>query len=746
MLVAVGSRRASAWGKWALSGVLNQGRPAADAKAVLQEAEELLEAARKVQADHEQAREEVLRALHPLREGQARRELENIPVARLKDVTGGRLRIGPLEQAGYRTVLQVLDAGPYGLQLIPGVGAQTANQAYAAAAHLARTAEESTTLRIDLDGRRDLQVTALVVALHRLVAAGPRLSWTVERAAEITAGLAPLLAAARPLRSRLRMFFTRGARRQRARDALQQIEHLLAAARSWDARTVFGQASVDLLRPPVHPIEAWTDFEHNAAAYHGLLIEIAGMEPGRATSEGYLPGELAERVNAHPLDTTHCRVTLRGYQAFGARFALTQRRVILGDEMGLGKTVQAIAALAHLSAQGETHFLVACPASVLINWVREIEKHSALRPVRVHGPERAAAWAAWVDRGGVAVTTIDGLHSLPVPEDVPLGMLVVDEAHYVKNPQTRRSKAVAQWTQRTERVLFLTGTPMENRVAEFRNLVAYLQPDLARRIDESDGAAGPRAFRKAVAPAYLRRNQEDVLSELPDLVEVAEWETFSRQDEAAYREAVMSGNFMAMRRAAFRHPEGSAKLQRLCELVKEAEENGHKVVVFSFFRDVLATVQRALGPAALGPLTGSLSAARRQQLVDEFTAHPGHAVLLSQIQAGGVGLNLQAASVVIICEPQLKPTLEAQAVARAHRMGQVRKVQVHRLLVADSVDQRIMELLRHKSALFDEYARRSDLAESAPEAIDVSETELARQIIEAEQRRLAQETAPGQAR
>ncbi len=112
-------------------------------------------------------------------------------------------------------------------------------------------------------------------------------------------------------------------------------------------------------------------------------------------------------------------------------------------------------------------------------------------------------------------------------------------------------------------------------------------------------------------------------------------------------------------------------------------------------------------------------------------------MLLSQIQAGGTGLNLQAASVVILCEPQVKPTLEHQAVARAHRMGQVRTVQVHRLLAEDSVDQRLVELLARKNRLFDAYARRSDLAETTPDAVDVSDAELARRIVEEEQQRMA---------
>ncbi|MFC4585308.1 DEAD/DEAH box helicase [Sphaerisporangium corydalis] len=771
------------------------------ARAILLQAGRLLSESRTLLADHARARDEVQRALAGLRAELARDELAAIPVARLKDVTGGRLRLGAIEQAGYATVKDVLDATPYALQLVPGVGARTAAQVIAAAGQIARAAEETVTLRIDVE-RRDPRATALLVALNRLVTAGPDLTRACDAATAVDARLTPLLPGARPAQGWLRMMLAGRAGRERARESLARIGAFLAESAASGTRMLLAQAAVDLLRPPVQAVEAWIDFEIQAPEYYSLLAEIAALEPDRVASEGFVPSDLSARVNAQALDDTHRRVSLRGYQAFGARFALAQGRVILGDEMGLGKTIQAIAALAHLRAGGHTHFLVACPASVLINWCREIETRSTLRPFRVHGSDRTGALAEWVRGGGVAVTTIDALHRLEVPAEVTLGMLVVDEAHYVKNPEARRSLAVARWCARTGRVLFLTGTPMENRVEEFRTLVGYLRPEMVPEIRASDAAAGPEAFRRAVAPAYLRRNQQDVLTELPDLVHVDEWEELSAADSDAYRAAVAAGNFMAMRRAAYAVPEKSAKLERLCEIVEEAAGTGLKVVVFSYFRDVLSTVRTALTPAnptgdlapeavsptqdateptrdtadpvrggagpvwgaagpvwgaagpiqdaadpargaagrVHGPISGGLPPARRQEIVDEFTGADGHAVLLCQIQAGGVGLNLQAASVVVLCEPQVKPTMESQAVARAHRMGQVRKVQVHRILAADSVDQRMLEILRTKSRLFDAYARRSDLAESAPDALDVSEQSLAREIVEAEQRRLALST------
>ena len=210
----------------------------------------------------------------------------------------------------------------------------------------------------------------------------------------------------------------------------------------------------------------------------------------------------------------------------------------------------------------------------------------------------------------------------------------------------------------------------------------------------------------------------------------------SSHDSSAYRDAVAAGNFMAMRQAAISRGGKSEKVLRLNEIVAEAEDNGRRVNVFSHFLNVLDQITRSLPGQVFGPLTGSVPAVARQVLVDQFSAAGHGAVLVSQIQAGGVGLNIQAASVVVICEPQLKPTTEWRAIARAHRMGQLHSVQVHRLLSEEGVDQRITEILARKRQLFEEFARDSETAKSAPEAFDISEAELAREVVAAERERL----------
>jgi hypothetical protein len=707
-------------------------------RALLRQARRLRDLANSV-VEHEDRLTDAIKASYvDLRTEIADRELANIPVARLREASDGRLRTGPLEDAGLTTVLHVERSTEAALDRLPGMGEKSAKLAIAAAAQVAAAVAETVRVRILYDPS-DKVATALLRPLHRVVESDRSAPSARRHAQQVSAELCEVIATAWPARGRVSMWFTPKHRRPEVLTALATIERLMIWA---DANRMDGAletADRILSRRLTGRRAVWKDFEKRSPEYYIALGEIVDHALDARAAEGFLSEDVLERVRAQGLDDRYRRVSLRGYQSFGARFALAQRRVIIGDEMGLGKTIQAIAVLCHLRAGDDRYFLVVSPASVLINWQREIEARSHLRVHKLHGADREIALKAWLKDGGVAVTTFDSLQDLSVPASVLIGALVVDEAHYVKNPQTKRSKEVRRWTDRADRVLFLSGTPMENRVSEFRNLVDYLQPRVAPEISGTDAVAGANAFRQAVAPVYLRRNQEDVLTELPELVTTEEWIEFSKDDFQRYRDAVASGNFMAMRRAAYASADvtTSAKLARLVELIGEAYENGRKVVVFSYFRDVLDTVKQAIGDNVFGPLTGSVPPMSRQAMVDEFSASERPAVLVSQIQAGGVGLNIQAASVVVICEPQVKPTIEDQAIARCHRMGQVRTVQVYRLLTSDSVDERMLEILATKSQLFDEYARQSHLAETSPDAIDVADANLGRQVVAMERERLS---------
>ncbi|WP_314645670.1 DEAD/DEAH box helicase [uncultured Microbacterium sp.] len=662
-----------------------------------------------------QFRQSAMDAGTALRHAETERVIAEMPIDRLRDATRDRIRTSPLEAAGMRTVGDVLRQAARITQL-PGIGDVTAQRIRGAAQTLWQAAYDEMPARIDVKSPRP-ETYALVKALSAWDAARTLKNARHDlESADALRGLAEALTA-QP------SHLVIGGADAAASELLPAANSVITRARSL---SVGGAASA--------PHDAWQDFLARPADYFVMLQELGFLVEDEDAVTGGLPEEIIAAIRKLELDGTHLTASLRGYQSFAARFALVQRKVIIGDEMGLGKTVEAIAVLAHLRAKGSHHGLVVCPAAVVTNWMREVQSKSSLRAHRLHGPGRVAALRSWRTGGGVAVTTYESLGWL-LPElegNADIACVVFDEAHYIKNFAAQRARRSAELITATPRAILLTGTPLENRIGEFKTLVEYVRPDLV--VDVS--GLRPRLFRQQVAPAYLRRSQEDVLTELPELVQIEEWLPMSSADERAYREAVYDGNFQAMRQAAALDRRESEKLQHLAEIVAEAEENGRKVIVFSNFLRVLDEAKAALPGRVFGPITGRVPAAKRQQIVDEFSAARDGAVLVAQIAAGGVGLNIQAASVVVICEPQLKPTSEWQAIARARRMGQLQSVQVHRLLSEDGVDRRIWDILATKTALFEEFAALSETADAAPEALDVSEAELVRDVVDAERRRL----------
>ena len=743
-------------------------RPGAQARRLVDAHVALAASARAVLDHLDGATTRIAEQVHSDRAARTRAELDGLTVDRLTEITDKNLRIRALLDAGYTTVGSLLGVSAEQLETLDGVGSHTARSTVAAVEQLADATAQGQSMRITLD-RDDATGTRLLGDLELLVRLGPLVEPHRRDLDDYARSVEQLAEAASQATNALTFAFRRRATRRRALDALAALEGWTPWLASTGLEQVVARLTSACAEPGPGPLALWDDFEHRSAVYYTVLAAIVPLVRDVLAATGMLPSELADRVDAIALDTSLLDVSLRGYQAFGAKFVLNQGRVLLGDEMGLGKTVQAVAVMAHLVAAGATHVLVVCPASVLVGWLREIDLRSSLQVWRVHGPEREAAAAAWLAQGGVAVTTFEGLRHVPEAAAEVLDLLVVDEAHLVKNPRARRSQDVAAWADRCWRVLLMTGTPLENRLDEFLGLVRMLQPALVDSLPPHLRLVGADTLRHTMAPVYLRRNAADVLVELPELVELDEWEELTPAGRRVYEAAVAAGRFMDMRRADFATPDlsGSSKLGRLLEILEDAAANGEKVVVFSYFRSVVDLVCRTLTrpgglgiagsqvdldpadrdpadldpaarglPAVFGPLWGGVSADERQLEVDRFTAAPPGAVLVAQVDAGGVGLNIQAANVVVLCEPQLKPTTEAQAVARVRRMGQVRPVRVHRLLVEDTVDERIREILATKQQLFDEYVRESSLAAGTTRAVDVSEAVLAREVVAAEQARL----------
>lgn len=670
---------------------------------------------RNAAAGEAKLRKSAVDAGNNVRNQETEQMLADMSVERLREATRDKLRVGALTENGITNVLAVL-VNEHQLDRLPGIGETTAKRMRGAARTLRQNTYDEMPMRIDIN-KRTAQHTDFLRCLR---------AWDTARRMAVPRDIATLMDELAPVAAAINNTVTHAiivpTETSSTATFMEAIEKIRASA-----------ANLSNAQTTINSSDPWEDFLARPADYFTLLAELGFITEDEEKTHGDLPVEIIDAVREFELKADHLTASLRGYQHFAARFALVQRRVIIGDEMGLGKTVEAIAVLAHLRAKGENNFLVVCPAAVVTNWMREVTSKSKLAAHRLHGPDRQWAARNWERNGGVGVTTFETLPWLANNVTLrQLSCLVVDEAHYIKNPGAQRTKRTRQLIRAGERAIFLTGTPLENRIDEFRNLVSYLRPDLV--VDATELA--PKRFRRQVAPAYLRRNQEDVLTELPELVQVEDWLELSNEDLSSYRDAVYRGNFMAARQSAMLQGARSLKMQRLIEIVEEAEDNGRRVVVFSHFLRVLDRVAAALPGRVFGPLTGAVPAVKRQTMIDDFSAAKGGAVLVAQIQAGGVGLNIQAASVVVICEPQVKPTTEWQAIARAHRMGQPQSVQVYRLLSEEGVDLRLYELLGRKREIFEDFARQSETAQSAPEAYDVSETALAKEVIAAERERL----------
>jgi len=671
------------------------------------------------------------------KESQILLELAKLPIDRLKEATEETIRVETLRKYGFENVASIYNSSAIQLERIPGITLSSAQSLKALADQMYQAIAKSISYGIDIDDltRADNELIENLQGLDYLRAATKN---STSKMKPIAQTLRSSLSQTQPLNSRLRWLFTGSEKKERAINALQEISYLIAGPTTI-ALVEAARYGLDALakRSP-QPVE---EFKKRSSDYYAILEEVTNVRPNTAANR-HFNQELLDQIQAQELDTSTIKATLRQYQTFGGKFALTQGRVIIGDEMGLGKTLQAISAIAHRNLAGATRFLVVCPASVVTNWMREVDSRSNLPIIKIHGEDHKTSLQRWIESSGIGITTYDTLKSFELTEQqisaLNVDTVIVDEAHYIKNIATGRTRTIQKWLDRSPNVIFLTGTPLENRVEEFVALAKLLDSKMGNELSRVALAAGPESFRKAVAPIYLRRNTEEVLKELPELIEVIEYCTWEGVDKQKYIDAVAAGNFMAMRRAAFSpQPDMQpSKRERLVELVEESIDSGQKVIVFSYFRSVIEQVMQALGERAIGPITGSVSSTRRQNIVDQFQGSPTPLALVGQIQAAGTGLNIQAASVIILCEPQIKPSLEVQAIARAHRMGQVRKVQVHRLILPESVDEQMLAMLARKQTEFDDYARDSDLANGAIGAKEVSEESIAKVIVMDERKRL----------
>ena len=437
--------------------------------------------------------------------------------------------------------------------------------------------------------------------------------------------------------------------------------------------------------------------------------------------------------------------TLRGYQEDGFRWLGTLERLgfggILADDMGLGKTLQVIA---HVLAQKETGrggcTLVVCPASLVYNWMSEISRFApGLAAVAVLGTKDARRVLIGGHEGADILVTSYDLLRRDVEEYAPLHLsrVVLDEAQYIKNPKAQVTRAVKCLDADVR--LALTGTPIENRLAELWSIFDFLMPgylgtrdQFAKRYEgpvEAGEHDGRRLLRCAIGPFVLRRLKSEVLADLPEKTESVVYSQMSPRQRKLYlaTQDRLALQVQHMDKGGPRGPErlkvlaeltrlrqiccdprlcldgyegGSAKLETCLELVSQARDAGHRVLVFSQFASMLDLIGQRLSAAHVTwfQLTGRTSKEARERLVRRFQAGEADVFLVS-LKAGGVGLNLTAADVVIHYDPWWNVAAQDQATDRAYRIGQRRDVSVMRLVVEGTVEEKIVRMQEAKRDL-----------------------------------------------
>ena len=461
-------------------------------------------------------------------------------------------------------------------------------------------------------------------------------------------------------------------------------------------------------------------------------------------------GEIKARVT--PDLPATIKADLRPYQLEGFHFlaylAANNFGGILADDMGLGKTLQTLTWLEYLRANvPPAPSLVVCPKSVMDNWRAEAERFVPGLRVKVWSPSELKNFSARLADADLHVLNYSQLRLLG--ENLTSARwlaLILDEGQYIKNPSSITAQIARSL--RAERRLVLSGTPIENRLLDLWSLMAFAMPgalgsraQFAKLYDAKEDPHARRRLAARVRPFLLRRTKGQVAKDLPDRSEEDLFCEIEGEQKTLYRAEMKRAQQMLLRvttqkqlaqdrfhiltsllrlRQICCHPKlvkpdstaPSAKVEALLEQLEPIIEEGHKVLVFSQFVDMLDILREAI--TARGWPTFYLAGAteNRGELVKDFQATEGASVFLISLKAGGFGLNLTAASYVVLFDPWWNPAVENQAIDRTHRIGQARNVIAYRLLIKNSIEEKIRALQKKKSTLASDVLGEEKFAQS----------------------------------
>lgn len=447
--------------------------------------------------------------------------------------------------------------------------------------------------------------------------------------------------------------------------------------------------------------------------------------------------------------------TMREYQKYGYRWICTLQKNgfggILADDMGLGKTLQVICFLTNVFAEdgdfqddtsGLRRCLIVCPASLVYNWKSELERFAPHLPVRMitgTAAERENLLRNLQDRE-IVITSYDLLRrDLEYYEDCRFFVQIIDEAQYIKNHGTQAARAVKMIQAGFK--LALTGTPVENRLSELWSIFDYMMPgylyayprfreEIEVPIIQQEDERTAQRLQKMIRPFVLRRLKQEVLKDLPEKMEenlYARMEGEQKQlydahaermrimldqeDDAVFAKSKLQilAELTRLRQICCdpgllfeQYAGGSAKLDMAVQLICDAVANGHKVLLFSQFTTMLERLTESLSRENITwhLLTGATAKEKRAEMVESFQ-YDDVPVFCISLKAGGTGLNLTAADVVVHFDPWWNVAVQNQATDRAHRIGQKNTVNVYRLIAKDSIEEKIISLQERKRELAD---------------------------------------------
>jgi hypothetical protein len=440
---------------------------------------------------------------------------------------------------------------------------------------------------------------------------------------------------------------------------------------------------------------------------------------------------------------------LRAYQSQGVTWlaGLAQQKLngLLADDMGLGKTLQALAFAAWLQASNRGPMLVVCPTSLVTNWLRETARFTPqLRALDLTGAERAQKFAQR-EKHDLLVTSYAILRrDVEMYRAADFLLVVLDEAQHIKNRGSQNAQAAKAL--RTERRLVLTGTPLENSVLDLWSIYDFLQPgylgtaaDFRERYEtpltKSPDMRVMERLRQRVKPFFLRRTKGEVLTELPPKLDFPTLCELTGEQQEVYRAVLAQGRrdvfensgnagngrdrlavlttLLRLRQVcchldllpsgdakrAWKEP--SAKMERTFELIDEAIDGGHRVLLFSQFVRVLHLLRDEAKRRKIAFCYLDGQTVDRQAEIDRFQNDAAIPLFFISLKAGGTGLNLTGADTVIHFDPWWNPAVEEQATARAHRIGQARSVSAYKLIAAGTVEEKIQALQARKRELFE---------------------------------------------